>query len=76
MKTILQILTAAGGVRRDLYLRIENPPYMEFVIEAVPEFGPLNVPAISVALYGEQNGDLTRSPSRRTIPARIMTRPI
>ena len=25
MKTILQILAAAGGFRRDLYLRIENP---------------------------------------------------
>ena len=62
MKTILQILAAAGGFRRDLYLRIENPPYMRLVIEAVPEPGPLGAPAISVAHYGEQNGDLMRDP--------------
>ena len=62
MKTILQILAAAGGFRRDLYLRVENPPYMTLVIEAVPELGPLNAPAISVAHYGEQNGDLMRDP--------------
>jgi hypothetical protein len=62
MKTILQILAAAGGFRRDLYLRIENPPYMTLVIEATPESGPLGAPAISIAHYGEQNGDLMRDP--------------
>ncbi len=62
MKTILQILAAAGGFRRDLYLRIENPPYMRLVIEATPEPGPLGAPAISIAHYGEQNGDLMRDP--------------
>ena len=62
MKTILQILAAAGGFRRDLYLRIENPPYMALVIEATPEPGPLGAPAISIAHYGEQNGDLMRDP--------------
>ena len=62
MKTILQILRAAGGFRRDLYLRIENPPYMRLVIEATPERGPLGAPAISIAHYGEQNGDLMRDP--------------
>ena len=62
MKTILQILAAAGGFRRDLYLRIENPPYMRLVIEATPERGPLGAPAISIAHYGEQNGDLMRDP--------------
>ncbi|MGA2351600.1 MAG: hypothetical protein ABSF70_14280 [Terracidiphilus sp.] len=60
MKTILQILERAGGYRSDLYLRIENPPYMALVIEATPEPGPLGVPAISIAHYGEQNGDLMR----------------
>jgi hypothetical protein len=35
---------------------------MALVIEAVPEPGPLGVPAISVAHYGEQNGDLMRDP--------------
>ena len=62
MKTVLQILAAAGGFRRDLYLRIENPPYMTLVIEATPEPGPLGAPAISIAHYGEQNGDLMRDP--------------
>ena len=74
MKTILQILAAAGGFRRDLYLRIENPPYMTLVIEATPEPGPLGAPAISIAHYGEQNGDLMRDPEmcfELTNPARL-----
>lgn len=62
MKTILRILERAGGYRPTLYLKIENPPYMALVIEATPEPGPLGLPAISVAHYGEQNGDLMRGP--------------
>jgi hypothetical protein len=62
MQTLLRILERAGGYRPALYLKIENPPYMALVIEAVPEPGPLNLPAISVAHYGEQNGDLMRDP--------------
>jgi hypothetical protein len=62
MRTILEILERAGGYRSDLYLRIENPPYMALVIEATPEPGPLGVPAISVAHYSEQNGDLMHDP--------------
>ena len=62
MKTLLRILEWAGGYRPTLYLKIENPPYMALVIEATPEPGPLNLPAISVAHYGEQNGDLMRDP--------------
>lgn len=62
MKAILKILEMAGGHRRDLYLRIENPPYMALVIEATPEPGPCGVPALSVAHYGEQNGDLMHDP--------------
>ncbi len=74
MKTIIQILAAAGGFRSDLYLRIENPPYMALVIEATPEPGPLGAPAISIAHYGEQNGDLMRDPEmcfELTNPARL-----
>ncbi len=44
------------------HLKIENPPYMALVIEATPEPGPLGLAAISVAHYGEQNGDLMRDP--------------
>jgi uncharacterized protein DUF6908 len=62
MRTILRILEWAGGFRPTLYLKIDNPPYMPLVIEAVPEPGPLGVPALSVAHYGEQNGDLMRDP--------------
>ncbi len=62
MKTILAILHKAGGWRPNLYLKIENPPYMELVIEAMDESGPCGLPAISVAHYGEQNGDLMRDP--------------
>ncbi len=62
MQTLLCILERAGGYRPTLYLKIENPPYMALVIEAVPEPGPLGVPAIPVAHYSEQNGDLMRDP--------------
>jgi hypothetical protein len=62
MHTILRILELAGGYRPTLYLKVENPPYMALVIEATLEPGPLNLPALSVAHYGEQNGDLMRDP--------------
>jgi hypothetical protein len=61
-KTILSILKKAGGWHHGLYLKIENPPYMALVIEATDESGPCGLPAISVAHYGEQNGDLMRDP--------------
>jgi hypothetical protein len=35
---------------------------MVLIIEAMPEPGPLGLPAISIAHYGEQNGDLMRDP--------------
>ena len=62
MQTLLRILERAGGYRPALYLKIENPPYMALVIEATPEPGPCGLPSISVAHYGEQNGDLMRAP--------------
>jgi hypothetical protein len=62
MQTILRILKKAGGWHPGLYLKIDNPPYMELVIEAMDESGPMGLPAISVAHYGEQNGDLMRDP--------------
>jgi hypothetical protein len=62
MQTILRILERAGGYRPSLYLKIEHPPYMVLVMEATPEPGPLRLPAISIAHYGEQNGDLMRDP--------------
>ena len=62
MKTILNILKKAGGWRPNLYIRIENPPYLPLVIEGMPEAGPLGLPALAVAHYGEQNGDAMRAP--------------
>lgn len=62
MQTILRILKAAGGWNHGLHLTIKNPPYMELVIEALDESGPCGLPALSVAHYGEQNGDLMRDP--------------
>lgn len=62
MKTILAIIEKAGGWRPSLYVKIENLPYMELVIEATDESGPRGLPALSVAHYGLQNGDLMRDP--------------
>lgn len=62
MKTILAILHKAGGWRPNLYVKVENPPYLPLVIEAADESGPLGLPALSVAHYGEQNGDAMRDP--------------
>ena len=62
MKTILQLLEKAGGYRRELYVRVENPPYQPLVIEAIPEPGPVGLRCLSVAHYGDQNGDLMRDP--------------
>jgi len=62
MQTILRILKAAGGWHHGLSLRIDNPPFMPLCIEATDESGPCGLPAISVAHYGEQNGDAMRDP--------------
>ncbi len=62
MQTILDILKRAGGWHPGLSLKIDNPPYMPLVIEAMDESGPCGLPALSVAHYGEQNGDLMRDP--------------
>ena len=61
MQTILQILEKAGGWRPGLYLKIDNGEFMELVFEAVGQ-GPCGLPALSVAHYGEQNGDAMRDP--------------
>ena len=62
MQTVLDILQRAGGWHHGLYLKIENLPFMELVIEATEESGPCGLPAISVCHYGEQNGDAMRDP--------------
>jgi hypothetical protein len=62
MQTILHILRQAGGWHHGVHLKIENPPYLELVIEAMDESGPMGLPTLSVAHYGLQNGDLMRDP--------------
>jgi hypothetical protein len=62
MKTLLDILRKAGGWHPGLYLKIDNPPFMALVIEATDESGPCGLPVLSIAHYGEQNGDLMRDP--------------
>lgn len=73
MQAVLDILAARGLVRQaapgappalaeeHFAIRVENPPYMLLCIEHIGE-GPQGFPAISVAHYGEQNGDLMRDP--------------
>jgi hypothetical protein len=62
VQIILDILKMAGGWHPGLHLHIDNPPYMALVIEALDESGPMGLPALSIAHYGKQNGDLMRDP--------------
>lgn len=63
MKTIETIIKHHGGLDalKEKYIRIENEPYMRLCIEYVGQ-GPRNLPLVSVAHYGEQNGDAMRDP--------------
>jgi hypothetical protein len=51
MQTILAILKQAGGWNHGLYLKIENPPHITLVIDAMDESGPRGLSALSVAQY-------------------------
>ena len=62
MKTVLQIIEEAGGLRPGTVASIENPPWMRLVIEVLEEPGPEGHDVISVAHYGEQNADPMRDP--------------
>jgi len=62
MKTVAKILELATPLQAGFHIRIENEPWMTLVIEDTQERGPNGLPAISVAHYGEQNGDLMRDP--------------
>ena len=61
MKNVQKIIDLYGGVERFPALKIENEPYMALCIEQIGP-GPHNHPQVSVAHYGEQNGDLMRDP--------------
>lgn len=62
MKTVARILELAAPLQAGFHIRIENEPWTALVIEDTRERGPNGLPAISVAHYGEQNGDLMRDP--------------
>src|SRR5258708_37726306 len=62
MKTVATILELAAPLQAGFHIRIENEPWMTLDIEDTQERGPNGLPAISVAHYGEQNGDLMRDP--------------
>ena len=64
MRTVAKIIDVHGGMewlKAGNYIRLLNPPYMRLVIEFIGP-GPRGFPAISVAHYYEQNGDLMRDP--------------
>ena len=69
MQILFHILEKAGGFRPSLYLSIENPPFLNLIVEALDESGPLGLPAISVAHYGKQNGEPMREPSEPSFRA-------
>lgn len=62
MKIVAAILEHAAPLEPGFHIKIENQPYMALVIEDIQELGPHGFPVISVAHYGEQNGDLMRDP--------------
>ena len=64
MKNIQRLIEERGGYEavRENYLRLENPPFMRLVVEVIG--GPYENGGyeVSVAHYGEQNGDAMRDP--------------
>jgi Domain of unknown function (DUF6908) len=62
MQTITRILAEAGTLEPGFHLHIDNPPWMPLDIEEIGISGPNGLPTISVAHYGQQNGDAMRDP--------------
>src|SRR5437763_9367164 len=61
MKNVQAIIALFGGLADLRHVRLEAPGFMPLVIEAIGT-GPRGLPAVSVAHYYEQNGDLMRDP--------------
>jgi hypothetical protein len=63
MKNVAKIINARGGIRKlaQTPLKIEAAGFMPLCIEVIG-VGPNSLPLVSVAHYGEQNGDLMRDP--------------
>jgi hypothetical protein len=64
MKTIQKLIDLHGGFEavKTHYLSLENLPYMRLVIEVIGGPYPNGAYELSVAHYGEQNGDAMRDP--------------
>lgn len=65
MKTFLELIKLAGGWYPGLYLKIDNPPYMQLVIEAMDESGPCGLPAVSVCSYAFPRAGRVEHPACR-----------
>ena len=63
MKNVQKIIDIRGGLAalKQRPIRLEVPGFMRLVIEHVGT-GPRGGQLVSVAHYGEQNGDLMRDP--------------
>ncbi len=62
MNTVWRIIQERGGLRPGMSVSIKNEPWMQLAIEVLTEPGPDGHIVVSVAHYGEQNGDLMRDP--------------
>ena len=62
MRTLALILMEAGPLPSGFHLHIDNPPWMPLDIEDIEISGPNGLPTVSVAHYGQQNGDAMRDP--------------
>ena len=62
MRTVALILMGAGEPEPGFHLHIDNPPWMPLDIEDIETSGPNGLPTLSVAHYGQQNGDAMRDP--------------
>jgi hypothetical protein len=63
MRNVQKIIDATGGLAalKSRPIRLEVPGFMRLVIEHIGR-GPRGGELVSVAHYGEQNGDLMRDP--------------
>jgi hypothetical protein len=62
MQVIARLLRLAGPLTRGFHIKVENPPFQDLVIEDICQRGPRGFATISVAHYGELNGDAMRDP--------------
>ncbi len=61
MRVVAEILSLAKAMP-GFHVEVVNPPFQSLVIEYLHERGPRGLATVSVAHYGEQNGDLMRDP--------------